>query len=74
MQISWEDTVTLLGSPLVVDPIRMMECPPVCDGSASVILVPAAEYDAPVKITGSAVAADTIGLDNRHDVLTFSSV
>jgi acetyl-CoA C-acetyltransferase len=65
---------SVLNSPLIVDPIRMMECPPVCDGSASVVLVPAAEYDAPVKITGSAVATDTIGLDNRQDVLTFASV
>ena len=67
-------TDRVLDSPLVVDPIRMMECPPVCDGSASVVLVPVAEYDAPVKITGSAVATDTIGLDNRKDVLTFASV
>lgn len=67
-------TDRVLDSPLVVDPIRMMECPPACDGSASVVLVPAAEYDAPVKITGSAVATDTIGLDNRKDVLTFASV
>lgn len=64
----------VLNSPVVVDPIRMLECPPVCDGSASVVLVAADTYDAPVRITGSAVATDTIGLDNRKDVLTFDSV
>lgn len=66
----------VLKSSVVVDPIRALECPPVCDGSASVVLTPLdrAEGDTPVRITGSAAATDTIGLDNRKDPLVFESV
>jgi acetyl-CoA C-acetyltransferase len=55
----------------------MLECPPVCDGSASIVLAPLSpdyECDTPVKITGSAVATDTLGVDNREDPLIFTSV
>ena len=68
---------TILKSPLVADPIRMLECPPVCDGSASIVLAPLDsdyECDTPVKISGSAVATDTLGVDNREDPLIFTSV
>ncbi|MBU7028338.1 MAG: thiolase domain-containing protein, partial [Theionarchaea archaeon] len=69
------NTETILKSPVVADPIRALECPPACDGSASVVLAPldAVEGD-PVKITGSAVSTDTIGLDNREDPLVFKAV
>lgn len=69
------NTETILKSPVVADPIRALECPPACDGSASVVLAPldAVEGD-PVRITGSAVSTDTIGLDNREDPLVFKAV
>ena len=69
------NTEIILKSPVVADPIRALECPPACDGSASVVLAPldAVEGD-PVKITGSAVSTDTIGLDNREDPLVFKAV
>lgn len=61
---------------MAADPIHVLECPPVCDGSASVVLLPAekADLEAPVKITGSAVATGTIGVNNRPDPLVFESV
>jgi acetyl-CoA C-acetyltransferase len=67
---------TILKSPLVADPIRALECSPVGDGSASVVLAPLddVEGDGAVKITGSAVATDTLGLDNRKDPLVLTSV
>jgi acetyl-CoA C-acetyltransferase len=67
---------TIMKSPMAADPIHVLECPPVCDGAASVVLLPAeqVECDTPVKITGSAVATDTIGVDNRPDPLVFESV
>lgn len=66
----------ILKSPVIADPIRALECPPVCDGSASVVLAPLekAEGCDPVKITGSGAATDTIGLDNRKNTLVFKSV
>jgi acetyl-CoA C-acetyltransferase len=72
-----ETTVdAIVKSPMAADPIHVLECPPVCDGAASVVLLPAekVEHDTPVKITGSAVATDTIGVDNRSDPLVFESV
>ncbi|MBU7016117.1 MAG: thiolase domain-containing protein [Theionarchaea archaeon] len=66
---------TILKSSVVADPIRMLECPPVCDGSASLVLAPLDNAgDSPVKITGSNVATDTLGLDNREDPLVFAAV
>jgi acetyl-CoA C-acetyltransferase len=67
---------TILKSPMAADPIKVLECPPVCDGSASVVIAAAdtADCDTPVKVTGSAVATDSIGLDNREDMLLFTSV
>ncbi len=65
----------ILKSPVVADPIRALECPPVCDGSASVVLAPLDSVDdSPVRITGSAVATDTLGLDNREDPLMMRAV
>lgn len=61
-------------SAVVIDPIRGLECPPVCDGSASVVLTPRTMADDCVTITGSAVATDTLGLDNRKNLLTFTAV
>ncbi len=66
---------TILKSSVVADPIRMLECPPVCDGSASLVLAPLDNAgDSPIKITGSSVATDTLGLDNREDPLVFAAV
>lgn len=68
---------TILKSPLAADPIRVLECPPVCDGSASVVLAPSdgeCNGDAPVRITGSASATDTLGIEARGDPLVFGAV
>ncbi|MBU7033449.1 MAG: thiolase domain-containing protein [Theionarchaea archaeon] len=66
---------SVVQSPMVADPIHALECPPVCDGSASVILGCLEEGDDRcVKISGSAMATDTIGLDNREDPLELMAV
>lgn len=66
---------SVLKSPMVADPIHALECPPVSDGSASVVL---GAYDTGnercVKISGSAVSTDTIGLDNRENPLQMTAV
>jgi acetyl-CoA C-acetyltransferase len=66
---------SVIKSPMIADPIHALECPPVSDGSASVILgVYEKDNERCVKITGSAVSTDTIGLDNREDPLQLAAV
>jgi acetyl-CoA C-acetyltransferase len=61
-----------LASPVVADPIRLYDCSPICDGSASVVL---ASGDAargapePVWVRGSGVATDTMSFHDRGDLL-----
>lgn len=54
-------------------PIRLLDCSPVCDGAAAVVLVPAEEARAysshPVKILASSVATDHFRLEDRPDPL-----
>jgi acetyl-CoA C-acetyltransferase len=55
-----------------------MDCSPVTDGSACVILCPlelAKKYtDTPVKIIGSGMATDTIALHSRKDITSLRAV
>ncbi len=69
---------TVLKSTMVADPLRLMDCSPVSDGAACVILAPlelARKYtDRPVKIIGSGAATDTIALHQRSDITTLNAV
>lgn len=76
----FRDPVTaedFLDSPMVADPISILDSAPVCDGAAAVVLCPterAHEFTRkPVKILGSATATDTIGLAPRPDPLWFKA-
>jgi acetyl-CoA C-acetyltransferase len=66
------------ASPLVADPIGILDSAPICDGAAAVLLAPASETGRarrpPVRITGSAAATDTIGLAERRDPLIWEAV
>jgi acetyl-CoA C-acetyltransferase len=68
---------TVLKSTLVADPIRLMDCSPVTDGAAAVILCPlerAKEFtDSPVKVLASTQATDTIALHDRRDISTLDA-
>lgn len=63
---------TVLNSTLVADPLRLMDCSPVTDGAACVILAPvelAKKYtDTIVKVVGSGAATSTIALAQRDDI------
>ncbi|MCA1813477.1 MAG: thiolase domain-containing protein [Halobacteriales archaeon] len=62
-----------MASPVVADPIKLYDCSPICDGSASVVLAardaasPARE---PVWVRGSGVASDTMSFHDRSDLLS----
>ncbi len=69
VEITVED---VLNSPLVADPLRLLDCSPITDGAACVVLASeekAKEFtDSPVYITGSGQASSTIALHSREDI------
>jgi acetyl-CoA C-acetyltransferase len=62
---------TVLKSVLVADPLRILDCSPITDGAAAVVLCPvdmARKLKKPaVRITGTGHATDTIALASRKD-------
>ncbi len=74
MEITPEDVVK---SPMVADPLHILDCSPITDGAAAVVLVPtelAKKYaDTPIKIIGSAQASDTLALHDRRDLTTLDA-
>jgi acetyl-CoA C-acetyltransferase len=63
----------VLGSVMVADPLRILDCSPITDGAAAAILCPAAlarksSSKAAVQVIGSGHATDTIALHARRDL------
>jgi acetyl-CoA C-acetyltransferase len=67
----------VLNASPVAYPLGLLDCSPVSDGAASVILCPlehAKKYtDKVIKIIGSGQASDTLALHSREDICTFRS-
>lgn len=67
----------VLNSVLVADPLRILDCSPITDGAAAVILCPAdmaRKMKKPVvRIIGSGQATDTIALSSRKDLTWLES-
>jgi acetyl-CoA C-acetyltransferase len=65
-------------SVLVADPLRILDCSPITDGAAAVVLVPLDQARArtkkpPVRIAASAHATDAIALHEREDLAWLAS-
>ncbi len=63
----------VLGSVMVADPLRILDCSPITDGAAAAILCPMdmakkLSKDPLVQIIGSGQATDTIALHSREDL------
>jgi len=61
----------VVESVMVADPLRVLDCSPITDGAAAVVIaaLPLKETrKAPVKVAASAAATDTIGLHDRDDL------
>jgi len=62
----------VLNSKMVADPLKILDCSPITDGAAAVVLAPAEvahKYsDEVVKIIASAQASDTIALNSRDSL------
>lgn len=67
----------VLNSSIVADPLRLLDCSPVSDGAAAVILCPAEDAkkytDTPIYVKASAQASGTIALHNRKNLTTIDS-
>jgi len=67
----------VLNSTVIADPLRLLDCSPISDGAASVVLCPAERakefINKPVKIIGVGHATDTIALTDREDLTTFKA-
>lgn len=67
----------VLNSSKVADPLRLLDCSPVTDGAAGVILCPAEDAkrytDSPVYVKASAQASGTIALHDRKDITTIDA-
>lgn len=77
-QFPFEITVdSVLNSVMVADPLRILDCSPITDGAAAVILCPvemAKKMREPIiKIIGSGHATDTIALSSRKDITWLES-
>lgn len=67
----------VLNSTMVADPLRLLDCSPITDGAACVILASeekAREFtDSPVYLTGSGQASSTISLHDRERITVIDS-
>lgn len=67
----------VLGSALVSDPLRLLDCSPISDGAASIIMVPAEKAkdysDNPIYIRASAQASDSLTVHDRRDITTLDA-
>ncbi len=70
-----------LNSRMLVDPVKLFDAPPVCDGAAACILATeevareAARSGLPmVRIAGSAIGTDSLAIDSRTDQMELSGV
>ena len=65
----------VLASPVIASPLKLLDCSPLSDGAAAVVLaseekVRELKIDTPVWIRASAQASDTLALHDRKDLTT----
>ena len=67
----------VLRSPLVADPLRLLDCSGMGDGAAAIVLAPkdiARKFtDSPIELAASTVASDTLSLYQRPNPSTFEA-
>jgi acetyl-CoA C-acetyltransferase len=75
------DMETYLNSRMLVDPVKLLDAPPVCDGAAAIILATeevaraAHRQGLPlIKVAGSAIGTDSLALDSRRDMMVLDGV
>ncbi|MBI5347231.1 MAG: thiolase domain-containing protein [Candidatus Aenigmarchaeota archaeon] len=69
----------VIKSAVIADPLRLLDCSPITDGAASVIVasedyVQKKKIENPVWVLGSSHGSDSIGLHDRADITEMASV
>ena len=68
---------SVLNSSPVADPLTLLDCSPVSDGAAAVVLCAAEKAkeftDTPIYVKASTQSSGTIGLHNRRDITTIDA-
>lgn len=68
---------TVLGSPMVSDPLTMFDCAPLSDGAAAVVLCPLENAESfrkdPVVILGTGMGGDHVAVHDRRDMDTMKA-
>jgi len=76
-QFRFEITVEdVLKSPMISDPLRLLDCSPITDGAAAIVLASeevAKKYENPIWLLGTGHASDTLALHSRPDICTISA-
>ncbi len=71
-------TEAVLRSPIVSDPLRMLNCAPISDGAAAVVVCRGDLVDQfegePIWIDASTQASDTLAIHDRPSITTFRAV
>lgn len=70
-----------LNSKMLIDPVKLFDAPPVCDGAAAIILASEEAAKAAhrsglpmIKVAGSAIGTDSLGLGRRREKLELDGV
>ena len=67
----------VINSTMVADPLTLLDCSPVSDGAAAVVMVPAEDArkytDTPIYVKASAQASGTLTLHDRKDLTTIEA-
>ncbi len=70
-------TDAVLGSPMVADPLHMLDCSGIADGASAVVVCAADDAkkhtDSPIYVKASAQASDTLSLHDRRDITTMDA-
>ncbi|MDI6701312.1 MAG: thiolase domain-containing protein [bacterium] len=68
------DIEMIKNSPIVCSPIRLLDCSPISDGAAALIVSRERRSDRDVKVIASALATDYISPAQRKDLTSFKAV
>ncbi len=64
----------VLKSPLIADPLKLLDCSPISDGAAAAVISSEVKHtQKPIWVTGAGVATDSLGLAGRLDLTTLRS-
>lgn len=68
------DMEIIKNSPIICSPLRLLDCSPISDGAAALIVSREKKSDRDVKVIASALATDYISLAQKRDFTSFRAV